>query len=183
MNPMDLKRGIDLGVAAVVKWKSRRNRRKCNLPVGGGRSRRSAPLPPMADATVGDMIARAMDKVGNEGVITVEGGPRPPRPNWTLLKACSSTADISRPYFVTNAEKMRAELDEPYILLHEKKLGNLQGIAAAPRGRGAKRQAVGSLSPRMFEGEALATLVVNSWRGRAQSCRRQRRHGGTPSVV
>ena len=74
------------------------------------------------------MIADAMQKVGNEGVITVEEGQGLPRPSSTWSRACSSTAATSLPYFITNADKMVAELEDPYILIHEKKLSSLQAM-------------------------------------------------------
>jgi chaperonin GroEL len=117
MNPMDLKRGVDLAVEAIVAGPRRRPKKVTTST----KSRRSAPSPPTATTEIGEMIAKAMEKVGNEGVITVEEA-KSPRPSSTSSRACSSTAAMSRPYFITNAEKMIAELEDPYILIFEKKL-------------------------------------------------------------
>ena len=129
MNPMDLKRGIDRAVEAVVKdIEARSKGRSTNAEIA-----QVGTISANGDREIGHLIAQAMQKVGKEGVITVEEGDESSKPNSTSSKACSSTAAIMSPYFVTNAEKMVAELDEPYILLNEKKLSNLQILAAIAR--------------------------------------------------
>jgi chaperonin GroEL len=159
MNPMDLKRGIDLGVAAVVK----------EIQARAGKVKSSAEIAQVGtiaangDATVGDMIAKAMDKVGNEGVITVEEA-KTAETELDVVEGMQFDRGYLSPYFVTNAEKMRAELEDPYILIHEKKLGNLQAMLPI------LEAVVQSGKPLLIisedvEGEALATLVVNKLRG------------------
>ena len=115
------------------------------------------------DATVGEMIARAMDKVGNEGVITVEEA-KTAETELDVVEGMQFDRGYLSPYFVTNAEKMRVELEDPYILIHEKKLGNLQAMLPI------LEAVVQSGKPLLIvsedvEGEALATLVVNKLRG------------------
>jgi len=159
MNPMDLKRGIDLGVAAVVKEIQAQSKKVQS----SGEIAQVGTIAANGDATVGDMIARAMDKVGNEGVITVEEA-KTAETELDVVEGMQFDRGYLSPYFVTNAEKMRAELDEPYILLHEKKLGNLQALLPL------LEAVVQSGKPLLIisedvEGEALATLVVNKLRG------------------
>jgi chaperonin GroEL len=159
MNPMDLKRGIDLGVAAVVKEiQARASKVKSSAEVA-----QVGTIAANGDATVGEMIARAMDKVGNEGVITVEEA-RTADTELDVVEGMQFDRGYLSPYFVTNAEKMRVELDDPYILIHEKKLGNLQSMLPI------LEAVVQSAKPLLIisedvEGEALATLVVNKLRG------------------
>jgi chaperonin GroEL len=159
MNPMDLKRGIDLGVAAVVK----------EIQAGAKKVKSSAEVAQVGtiaangDATVGEMIAKAMEKVGNEGVITVEEA-KTAETELEVVEGMQFDRGYLSPYFVTNAEKMRVELEDPYILIHEKKLGNLQTILPI------LEAVVQSGKPLLIisedvEGEALATLVVNKLRG------------------
>ena len=115
------------------------------------------------DATVGEMIAKAMKKVGNEGVITVEEA-KTAETEMDVVEGMQFDRGYLSPYFVTNAEKMRVELEDPYILIHEKKLGNLQAMLPI-------LEAVVQSGSRLLiiaedvEGEALATLVVNKLRG------------------
>ncbi|MCX2725744.1 chaperonin GroEL [Roseibium salinum] len=159
MNPMDLKRGIDLGVAAVVKEIQARAT-KVN---SSGEIAQVGTIAANGDATVGEMIARAMEKVGNEGVITVEEA-KTAETELDVVEGMQFDRGYLSPYFVTNPEKMRVELEDPYILLHEKKLGNLQAILPI------LEAVVQSGSPLLIisedvEGEALATLVVNKLRG------------------
>ncbi|APH71358.1 chaperonin GroEL [Aquibium oceanicum] len=159
MNPMDLKRGIDLGVAAVVKEIQAKSK-KVNT------SEEIAQVGTIAangDKTVGEMIARAMAKVGNEGVITVEEA-KTAETELDVVEGMQFDRGYLSPYFVTNAEKMRVELDDPYILIHEKKLANLQAMLPI------LEAVVQSGKPLLIisedvEGEALATLVVNKLRG------------------
>ncbi len=159
MNPMDLKRGIDLGVAAVVKEiQSRAKKVKSSAEIA-----QVGTIAANGDATVGEMIARAMEKVGNEGVITVEEA-KTAETELEVVEGMQFDRGYLSPYFVTNAEKMRAELDDPYILIHEKKLGNLQAMLPI------LEAVVQSGKPLLIisedvEGEALATLVVNKLRG------------------
>jgi chaperonin GroEL len=159
MNPMDLKRGIDLGVAAVVK----------EIQAGAEKVKSSAEVAQVGtiaangDATVGEMIAKAMEKVGNEGVITVEEA-KTAETELEVVEGMQFDRGYLSPYFVTNAEKMRAELEDPYILIHEKRLGNLQAMLPI------LEAVVQSGKPLLIisedvEGEALATLVVNKLRG------------------
>ena len=159
MNPMDLKRGIDLGVAAVVKEiQARAKKVKSSDEIA-----QVGTIAANGDATVGEMIAKAMDKVGNEGVITVEEA-KTAETELDVVEGMQFDRGYLSPYFVTNAEKMRVELEDPYILIHEKKLGNLQAMLPI------LEAVVQSGKPLLIisedvEGEALATLVVNKLRG------------------
>ena len=159
MNPMDLKRGIDLGVAAVVKEIQARSKKvKSSEEIA-----QVGTIAANGDATVGEMIAKAMDKVGNEGVITVEEA-KTAETELDVVEGMQFDRGYLSPYFVTNAEKMRVELEDPYILIHEKKLGNLQAMLPI------LEAVVQSGKPLLIisedvEGEALATLVVNKLRG------------------
>jgi chaperonin GroEL len=159
MNPMDLRRGIDLGVTAVVKEiQARAMKVKSSAEIA-----QVGTIAANGDATIGEMIARAMDKVGNEGVITVEEA-RTAETELDVVEGMQFDRGYLSPYFVTNAEKMRVELEEPYILVHEKKLGSLQAMlpileAVVQTGKPLL------LISEDVEGEALATLVVNKLRG------------------
>ncbi|RST80374.1 chaperonin GroEL, partial [Aquibium carbonis] len=123
MNPMDLKRGIDLGVAAVVKDIQARARKVQS----SAEIAQVGTIAANGDASVGEMIARAMDKVGNEGVITVEEAKNA-ETELDVVEGMQFDRGYLSPYFVTNAEKMRVELEDPYLLIHEKRLGNLQAM-------------------------------------------------------
>ena len=155
MNPMDLKRGIDIAVSAVVKDIERRAKKVQS-------SEEIAQIGTVAangDAAIGKMIAEAMQKVGNEGVITVEEA-KSLETELDVVEGMQFDRGYVSPYFVTNAEKMVAELEEPYILLHEKKLSSLQSLLPL------LESVVQSAKPLLIvaedvEGEALATLVVN----------------------
>jgi len=159
MNPMDLRRGIDLGVTAVVKEiKARAMKVKSSSEIA-----QVGTIAANGDAAIGEMIAKAMDKVGNEGVITVEEA-RTAETELDVVEGMQFDRGYLSPYFVTNAEKMRVELEDPYILLHEKKLGSLQAMlpileAVVQTGKPLL------LISEDVEGEALATLVVNKLRG------------------
>ncbi|WHO72265.1 chaperonin GroEL [Rhizobium sp. BT03] len=159
MNPMDLRRGIDLGVIAVVKEiKARAMKVKSS-----GEIAQVGTIAANGDAAIGEMIAKAMDKVGNEGVITVEEA-RTAETELDVVEGMQFDRGYLSPYFVTNAEKMRVELEDPYILIHEKKLGSLQAMlpileAVVQTGKPLL------LISEDVEGEALATLVVNKLRG------------------
>ncbi|WP_027035324.1 chaperonin GroEL [Mesorhizobium ciceri] len=159
MNPMDLKRGIDQAVAAVVveiKAKAKKVKSSAEIAQVGT-------IAANGDASVGEMIAKAMDKVGNDGVITVEEA-KTAETELDVVEGMQFDRGYLSPYFVTNADKMRVELEEPYILIHEKKLGNLQAMlpileAVVQSGRPLL------IISEDVEGEALATLVVNKLRG------------------
>src|SRR6267142_1349812 len=159
VNPMDLKRGIDIAVTAVVKDIERRSKKVQS-------SEEIAQIGTVAangDLAIGKMIAEAMKKVGNEGVITVEEA-KTAETELDVVEGMQFDRGYLSPYFVTNAEKMLAELDEPYILLHESKLSSLQTLLPI------LEAVVQSARPLLIvaediEGEALATLVVNKLRG------------------
>ncbi len=159
MNPMDLKRGIDLAVAAVVKD----IREQATKVKSSDEIAQVGTIAANGDASVGAMIAKAMKKVGNEGVITVEEA-KTADTDLDVVEGMQFDRGYLSPYFVTNAEKMRAELEDPYILVHEKKLANLQALlpileAVVQSGRPLL------IISEDVEGEALATLVVNKLRG------------------
>ncbi|MBV8088380.1 MAG: chaperonin GroEL [Alphaproteobacteria bacterium] len=159
MNPMDLKRGIDLAVDAVVKEIDKRSKKvSTNDEIA-----QVGTVSANNDTEIGKMIAEAMQKVGNEGVITVEEA-KSLETELDVVEGMQFDRGYVSPYFVTNAEKMLAELDEPYILLHEKKLSSLQSLLPL------LESVVQSSKPLLIvaedvEGEALATLVVNKLRG------------------
>ncbi|MGQ2909881.1 MAG: chaperonin GroEL [Aliihoeflea sp.] len=159
MNPMDLKRGIDLGVVAVVKEiQARAKKVKSSEEIA-----QVGTIAANGDVAVGEMIARAMKKVGNEGVVTVEEA-KTAETELEVVEGMQFDRGYLSPYFITNAEKMRVELDDPYILIHEKKLDNLQAILPI------LEAVVQSGKPLLIisedvEGESLATLVVNKLRG------------------
>jgi chaperonin GroEL len=121
MNPMDLKRGIDLASAAVVKDIERRSKKVHSSE----EIAQVATISANGDKTVGKMIAEAMQKVGNEGVITVEEA-KTANTELEVVEGMEFDRGYLSPYFITNAEKMLAELEDPYILIHEKKLSSLQ---------------------------------------------------------
>ncbi|NMM43199.1 chaperonin GroEL [Rhodospirillaceae bacterium KN72] len=159
MNPMDLKRGIDLAVEAVVADVAKRARKiEKNSEIA-----QVGTISANGDKTVGDMIAEAMKRVGNEGVITVEEA-KSLDTELEVVEGMQFDRGYLSPYFVTNSERMTVELEDPYILLHEKKLSNLQAMLPV------LEQVVQSGKPLLIiaedvEGEALATLVVNKLRG------------------
>ncbi|MDH5409876.1 MAG: chaperonin GroEL [Alphaproteobacteria bacterium] len=159
MNPMDLKRGIDLAVEAVVADLAKRARKvKSSAEVA-----QVGTISANGDAEVGGYIAEAMEKVGNEGVITVEEA-KSLHTELDVVEGMQFDRGYLSPYFVTNPEKMTCELENAYILLHEKKLSNLQAMLPV------LEAVVQSSRPLLIiaedvEGEALATLVVNKLRG------------------
>jgi chaperonin GroEL len=159
MNPMDLKRGIDLAVVAVVKEiQARAEKVKSSEEIAQvGR------IAANGDTTVGEMIAKAMDKVGNDGVITIEEA-KTADTELDVVEGMQFDRGYLSPYFVTNAEKMRVELEDPYILVHEKKLGNLQAMLPILEAVVQTGKPLLIISEDV-EGEALATLVVNKLRG------------------
>jgi len=159
MNPMDLKRGIERAVETVVADLKKRSKKvKSNDEIG-----QVGTISANGDRSVGKMIAEAMAKVGNEGVITVEEA-KSLETELEVVEGMQFDRGYISPYFITNADKMVAELEEPYILIHEKKLGSLQPIlpileAVVQGGRPLL------IIAEEVEGEALATLVVNKLRG------------------
>jgi len=159
MNPMDLKRGIDIAVQAVVKDLEKRSK-----TVGSsGEVAQVGTISSNGDEAVGKMIAQAMQKVGNEGVITVEEA-KALETDVEIVEGMQFDRGYISPYFVTNTEKMLAELEDAYILLHEKKLSGLQSMLPV------LEAVVQSGKPLVIvaedvEGEAIATLVVNKLRG------------------
>jgi chaperonin GroEL len=159
MNPMDLKRGIDLAVTAVVKDIEARARKVASSEEVAQVGTISA----NGDKEIGNMIAQAMQKVGNEGVITVEEA-KTAETELDVVEGMQFDRGYLSPYFITNAEKMVAELEDPYILIHEKKLSSLQAMLPV------LEAVVQTGKPLLIvaediEGEALATLVVNKLRG------------------
>src|SRR5579875_1683143 len=159
MNPMDLKRGIDKAVNAVVE-EVKKNSRKITTPA---ETAQVGSLAANGDTEVGRMISEAMQKVGNEGVITVEEA-KGIQTELDVVEGMQFDRGYISPYFITNAEKMVAELDQPYILIHEKKLSGLQAMLPL------LETVVQSGRPLVIvaedvDGEALATLVVNKLRG------------------
>ena len=159
MNPMDLKRGIDLAIEAVVADIEKRAKKISTTDEVAQVGTISA----NGEAEIGAMIAKAMEKVGNEGVITVEEA-KSLHTELDVVEGMQFDRGYLSPYFVTNADKMTCELANPYILLHEKKLSNLQAMLPV------LEQVVQSSRPLLIiaedvEGEALATLVVNKLRG------------------
>ncbi len=159
MNPMDLKRGIDLAVAEAVSDLKRRSKKiKTSEEIA-----QVGAIAANGEKMIGDKIAEAMQKVGNEGVITVEES-KALEFELETVEGMQFDRGYLSPYFITNAEKMMADLDDPYILLHEKKLSNLQALLPL------LEAVVQSARPLLIvaedvEGEALATLVVNKLRG------------------
>ena len=158
MNPMDLKRGIDLATQAVVEDLKKRAK-----PVKGDEVEQVATISANGDKDIASKIAEAMKKVGQEGVITVEEA-KSLETELETVEGMQFDRGYLSPYFVTNSEKMICELDNPFILLHDGKLSNLQGILPT------LENAVQSGRPLLIvaediEGEALATLVVNKLRG------------------
>ncbi len=159
MNPMDLKRGIDKAVEAVVA-ELKANARKVTQ---NGEIAQVGTISANGDAEIGKFLAEAMEKVGNEGVITVEEA-KTAETELEVVEGMQFDRGYLSPYFVTNQDKMRAELEDPYILIHEKKLSNLQALLPV------LEAVVQSSKPLLIiaedvEGEALATLVVNKLRG------------------
>ncbi|MCO5083831.1 MAG: chaperonin GroEL [Rhizobiaceae bacterium] len=159
MNPMDLKRGIDKAVDAVVA-ELKANARKVTQ---NGEIAQVGTISANGDAEIGRFLAEAMEKVGNEGVITVEEA-KTAETELEVVEGMQFDRGYLSPYFITNQDKMRVELEEPYVLIHEKKLGNLQAMLPV------LEAVVQSGKPLLIiaedvEGEALATLVVNKLRG------------------
>ncbi len=159
MNPMDLKRGIDIAVLAVVKDIEKRAKK-----VGSSAEvAQVGTISSNGDATIGKMIAQAMQKVGNEGVITVEEA-KSLDTEVEIVEGMQFDRGYISPYFITNAEKMIAELEDCYILLHEKKLSGLQAMLPLLEAVVQTGKPLLIISEDV-EGEAIATLVVNKLRG------------------
>ncbi|MGH6806424.1 MAG: chaperonin GroEL [Ensifer adhaerens] len=159
MNPMDLKRGIDMAVdAAVADFKKNAKKVTANSEIA-----QIGTISANGDTEIGQMIAEAMKKVGNEGVITVEEA-KSLEIELDVVEGMQFDRGYISPYFITNAERMRAELEDAYVLIHEKKLSSLQAMLPL------LEAAVQTGKPLLIiaedvEGEALATLVVNKLRG------------------
>ncbi|PDT11256.1 chaperonin GroEL [Rhizobium sp. M1] len=159
MNPMDLKRGIDLAVVAIVAELKANARNISN----NSEIAQVGTISANGDAEIGRFLAEAMEKVGNDGVITVEEA-KTADTELEVVEGMQFDRGYLSPYFVTNADKMRVEFEDPYILIHEKKLSNLQSMLPI------LEAVVQSGKPLLIiaedvEGEALATLVVNKLRG------------------
>ncbi|MDO9411301.1 MAG: chaperonin GroEL [Pseudolabrys sp.] len=159
MNPMDLKRGIDIAVQAVVKDIEKRAKKVSS----SAEVAQVGTISANGDSAIGSMIAKAMQKVGNEGVITVEEA-KAMETEVEIVEGMQFDRGYISPYFVTNSEKMVAELEDAYILLYEKKVSNLQAMLPV------LEAVVQSGKPLVIiaedvEGEAIATLVVNKLRG------------------
>ncbi len=159
MNPMDIKRGIDMAVQAVIADVKKRSRSVAtNAEIA-----QVGTISANGEKEIGEMIAKAMEKVGNEGVITIEEA-KSFETELDVVEGMQFDRGYLSPYFITNPEKMVCEMENPYILLHEKKLGGLQPLLPV------LEQVVQSGRPLLIisedvEGEALATLVVNKIRG------------------
>ena len=164
MNPMDLKRGIDLAVEKVVETLKSRSKNVAN----NEEIAQVATISANGDREIGSFIAKAMEKVGKEGVITVEEA-KGLATELDVVEGMQFDRGYLSPYFVTNPEKMACEMENPYILLHEKKLSNLQEMVPL------LEAVVQSSRPLLIiaedvEGDALATLVLNKLRGGLKIC-------------
>ncbi|MFQ5895783.1 MAG: chaperonin GroEL [Nitrospinota bacterium] len=163
-NPMELKRGIEQGVEAVVE----ELKRLSNAVRDKREIAQVGTISANGDETIGDLIAEAMDKVGKDGVITVEEA-KAMETTLEIVEGMQFDRGYLSPYFVTNPDRMEAVLDEPYLLLHEKKIGSMRDLLPLLE----KIAKVGKpliLVAEDVEGEALATLVVNKLRGVLHCC-------------
>ncbi|CUI46435.1 chaperonin GroEL [Achromobacter xylosoxidans] len=159
MNPMDLKRGIDQAVSGVVEAL-----RKLSKPISTGKeTAQVAALSANADEAIGKIIADAMDKVGREGVITVEDGKSLDN-ELDIVEGMQFDRGYLSPYFITDPEKQVAQLDDPLVLLYDKKISNVRELLPVLEGA-AKAGKPLLIVAEDVEGEALATLVVNAMRG------------------
>ena len=159
MNPMDLKRGVDLAVEAIVKDLEKNSKKvTSNEEIA-----QVGTISANGDREIGDFLAKAMQKVGNEGVITVEEA-KSLETELDVVEGMQFDRGYISPYFITNADKMRAEMEDPYILIYEKKLSALQELLPLLESvvQGGKPLLIVAED---VEGEALATLVVNKLRG------------------
>ena len=164
MNPMDLKRGIDKAVtAAVAELKTISKPSSTNKEIA-----QVGTISANSDANIGDLIAQAMDKVGKEGVITVEEGSGLDN-ELDVVEGMQFDRGYLSPYFVNNQQSMQAELDDPFILLHDKKISNVRDLLPVLEGV-AKAGKPLLIVAEEVEGEALATLVVNTIRGIVKVC-------------
>jgi len=159
LNPMDVKRGVDLAVRKVVEELKTRSRKVEN----NSEIAQVGTISANGDSEVGRMLAQAMDKVGNEGVITVEEA-KSLETELDVVEGMQFDRGYLSPYFITDSERMRVELEDPYILIHEKKLSNIQALVPV------LEKVIQASRPLLIiaedvEGEALATLVVNKLRG------------------
>jgi chaperonin GroEL len=164
MNPMDLKRGIDKAVAALVD-----ELKKISKPCTTSKEiAQVGAISANSDASIGQIIADAMDKVGKEGVITVEDGSGLEN-ELEVVEGMQFDRGYLSPYFINNAEKQMAVLEEPYILLHDKKISNIRDLLPILE-QVAKAGKPLLIIAEDIEGEALATLVVNNIRGILKTC-------------
>src|SRR3970040_1957699 len=164
MNPMDLKRGIDKAVhAAVAELKSISKPSSTSKEIA-----QVGTISANSDANIGDLIAKAMDKVGKEGVITVEDGSGLEN-ELDVVEGMQFDRGYLSPYFINNQQSMSAELDEPFILLYDKKISNVRDLLPVLEGV-AKAGKPLLIVAEEVEGEALATLVVNTIRGIVKVC-------------
>ncbi len=164
MNPMDLKRGIDKAVTEAVS-----ELKKLSKPCSTSKEiAQVGSISANSDANIGDLIAKAMDKVGKEGVITVEEGSGLDN-ELDVVEGMQFDRGYLSPYFINNQQSMSAELDNPYILLHDKKISNVRELLPVLEGV-AKAGKPLLIVAEEVEGEALATLVVNTIRGIVKVC-------------
>jgi chaperonin GroEL len=159
MNPMDLKRGVDKAVIALVEELKKRSKKITTQ----AETAQVGTISANGEAEIGHMIAEAMQKVGNEGVITVEEA-KGMETELDIVEGMQFDRGYLSPYFITNAEKMNIELDQPYILIHEKKLSGLQTLLPLLEAVAQSSRPLLIIAEDV-EGEALATLVVNKLRG------------------
>ncbi|MBO6690018.1 MAG: chaperonin GroEL [Henriciella sp.] len=159
MNPMDVKRGIDKATVEVVQELAKNSRKvKSNTEIA-----QVGTISANGDKEIGDMIAQAMEKVGNEGVITVEEA-KSLETELEVVEGMQFDRGYLSPYFVTDADKMTAEMEDPYILLHEKKLSSLQAMLPILEAVVQSQRPI-LIVAEDVDGDALATLVVNKLRG------------------
>jgi len=159
MNPMDLKRGIDIAVSATIEAL-----RKASKPCATSKEiAQVGAISANADTAVGEIIAEAMEKVGKEGVITIEDG-KSLQNELEIVEGMQFDRGYLSPYFINNPDKQTAALDDPYILLYEKKIGNIHDLLPLLE-QIAKTSRPLLIIAEDVEGEALATLVINSIRG------------------
>ncbi len=164
MNPMDLKRGIDKAVTAAVE-----ELKKISKPSSTSKEiAQVGSISANSDTNIGDLIAQAMDKVGKEGVITVEDGSGLEN-ELDVVEGMQFDRGYLSPYFINNQQSMQAELDDPFILLHDKKISNVRDLLPVLEGV-AKAGKPLLIIAEEVEGEALATLVVNTLRGIVKVC-------------